>query len=234
MGALTSSLGVESSYSFTEVRVGCGIPEVSAAICTKDRPDLLRRAMRSLIPQEAPPREVLVVDNAPTKDSTLQLVKRESPTVRHFREPKAGLDFARNRAIQEAKGGIIAFLDDDAVAESGWVAATQAVFATDPRLGACIGRVDALGLGTEGERFFEANGGFARGEEKIRLPPTAPVPLSARRSLHGRSAWTAAAVWRCVESSSSNGVSCRLICKDCSLMAMSLIRFVKRCGLRIL
>jgi GT2 family glycosyltransferase len=150
--------------------VTCVIPCVSAVICTRDRPELLMRALRSLMLQDAAPKEVLVVDNAPATDLTRQLLDREFPTVGYLREPIPGLDFARNRALQEATGEIVAFLDDDAVAEPGWVAATQAAFATDPKLGACTGRVDAMGLGTEGERLFEANGGFARGEEKILLP----------------------------------------------------------------
>jgi GT2 family glycosyltransferase len=182
MGGFTSSGRAVSSSGFTGLPVTCGIPDVSAAICTRDRPDFLRRALRSLISQEAMLREVLVVDNAPTTDSTRQLVEREFKAVHYFHEPIAGLDFARNRALNVATGEVVAFLDDDAVADSGWVAATQAAFAANPRLGACTGRVDALGLGTDGERLFEANGGFARGYERICLPSDAYSPCFVMRA----------------------------------------------------
>jgi GT2 family glycosyltransferase len=59
---------------------------------------------------------------------------------------------------------------------------TVAVFAESGRVAICTGRVEALCLETEGQRLFEANGGFARGEKRIRLPPqrSLGVPLIAR------------------------------------------------------
>jgi len=143
---------------------------VTAAICTHNRPDVLRRALRSLVEQEHAPWEILVIDNAPADDACRVLVEREFPSVRYVLEAVPGLDFARNRALREASGEVVAFLDDDAVADRGWVAATEAAFATSPALGACTGCVTALGTGSEGERLFEANGGFARGTTPIRLP----------------------------------------------------------------
>ncbi|MEP7176632.1 MAG: glycosyltransferase, partial [Gemmatimonadales bacterium] len=62
--------------------------------------------------------EILVVDNAPPDDATQDLVARY-PSVRYVREPIQGLDFARNRALASASGEVVAFLDDDAVAEPG-------------------------------------------------------------------------------------------------------------------
>ncbi|CAN5681502.1 hypothetical protein BH23GEM3_BH23GEM3_08110 [soil metagenome] len=156
------------------------IAEISAAICTRDRPEQLRRALQSLVSQQIAPREILVVDNAPTTDATRQLVAREFPHVRYLHEPVPGLDFARNRALALAATDIVAFLDDDAVADVNWVGATIAAFTARPRLGACTGMVNALGSGTEGERLFEANGGFARGTEQILLPAAAGGRLSGR------------------------------------------------------
>jgi GT2 family glycosyltransferase len=111
-------------------------------------------------------------------------VRDEFPMVRYIREPVAGLDFARNRALRDAKGDVVAFLDDDAVADPDWVEATARAFAATPALGACTGHVAALGSGTEGERLFEANGGFARGTRAIHLPSGAhDGPLDRRAPL---------------------------------------------------
>src|SRR5262249_51638139 len=96
--------------------------------------------------------------------------------------PAQGLDFARNRALSCAHGDVVAFLDDDAVASENWASAMLRVFAQDPRVAICTGRVEALGVGSDGERAFEANGGLSRGEARIRLP------ADATRRLHGKAA----------------------------------------------
>ncbi len=159
---------------------------VCAAICTRDRPDQLRRALVSLSNQTRSPSSILVVDNASSEETTRKLVGDEFPNARYVHEPRPGLDFARNRALDEATEEIVAFLDDDAVADTGWVAAIEAVFDESPHIVICTGKVGPLSLETEGQRLFEANGGFARGDERIRLPRDArkrrnglPGPLIA-------------------------------------------------------
>jgi glycosyltransferase involved in cell wall biosynthesis len=61
--------------------------------------------------------EVLVVDDGSTDDTpgiALQVTKRD-PRFRLIRQPNAGVGAARNRAIEEAKGELIAPLDADDV-----------------------------------------------------------------------------------------------------------------------
>jgi GT2 family glycosyltransferase len=143
---------------------------VCAVICTRDRPVQLQRALDSLLSQTRPPAQILVVNNAPTVESTQDIVRTEFPTVSYVREPVPGLDFARNRALREASQQIVAFLDDDAVAAPSWIAATGAVFEESPSIAICTGKVEALELETEGQRLFEANGGYSRGDARLRLP----------------------------------------------------------------
>lgn len=157
-----------------------GMIRVTAAICTHARPAQLARALDSLLAQRPAPAEILVVDNAPPDDATRTLLAARYPGVRYVAEPVQGLDFARNRALARAEGEVVAFLDDDAVAAEGWTGALAAVFATDPAVAVCTGRVEALGQDTEGERLFEANGGFSRGLRRIRLPADAAAPLHGR------------------------------------------------------
>jgi len=146
---------------------------VSVAVCTKDRPEKLERLLESLMRQTAPPFEVLVIDNAPSDERTHQLVTQSFPAFRYVREPVPGLDFARNRALREARGTAVAYIDDDAVAAPDWAEATREVFAESPRIAMCMGRVEALTLDNEGARLFEATGGFDRGDRRIHLPPGA-------------------------------------------------------------
>lgn len=125
------------------------------------------------------PAEILVVDNAPSGPAARTIVRDEFPAVRYVMEHAPGLDFARNRALRETTREIVAFIDDDVVADPGWTAAVQAVFDESERIAVCTGKVEALSLETEGQRLFEANGGFARGNERIRLP------ADRRRRLRG-------------------------------------------------
>ncbi len=150
---------------------------LTAAVCTRDRPDLLARALESLLGQAIPPAEILVVDNAPSSDATRALVTGRFPAVHYLVEPIPGLDFARNRALDSASHEILAFLDDDAVAAADWAEALRRAFELDPAVAVCTGRIEPLSLSTPGQRLFEANGGFSRGTIRIRLPDDAGRPL---------------------------------------------------------
>lgn len=150
-----------------------GPVQLTAAICTRQRPAELERALASLLAQDSPADEILVVDNndAPSVES--------HEGIRLVHEPVQGLDFARNRALRDATGDVVAFLDDDAIAGPGWTAALRRAF-EDPRVAACTGRVEPLALDTEGRRLFEDNGGFDRGERTVTLPDDAKRPLYGR------------------------------------------------------
>lgn len=153
--------------------------QVCAVICTRERPDKLRRALNSLVAQVQPPAQILVVDNAPGNDASRKLVRKDFPSVAYVKEPIPGLDFARNRALRETGASIVAFLDDDAVADPCWISETATVFQNHPQVVICTGKVDALTLESEGQQLIEANGGFGRGERTIHLPH------DVRRLLHG-------------------------------------------------
>lgn len=171
-----------------------GRPRLSVAICTRDRPEELRRALASLAAQSEAPDEILVVENAPRDATVRGMIEREftgtlprvGPMIRWIAEPVPGLDFARNRALATVTGDVVAFLDDDAVADSGWAAALRVHF-VNPRVGAVTGRVEALATDTPGQRLVEANGGYSRGMRRIRLPEESDLPLHGRKA--PRIAW---------------------------------------------
>ncbi|MDX1764663.1 MAG: glycosyltransferase, partial [bacterium] len=55
--------------------------QVCAVICTRNRPEKLRRALSSLVAQVQPPAQILVVDNAPVNDASRKLVTEDFPSV---------------------------------------------------------------------------------------------------------------------------------------------------------
>jgi GT2 family glycosyltransferase len=138
-------------------------PVVTVAVCTRDRPTDLKRCLDSLALLDFPNLDLLVIDNAPGSDVTERLVCESYPKVHYVHEPRPGLGWARNRAIFESRGEIVAFTDDDVSVDPGWVRALVAVFAEHDDVMAVTGLVVAYELETEAQIFFERYGGFARG-----------------------------------------------------------------------
>jgi len=144
-------------------RTGRPLPTVTVAVCTRDRHEDLATCLESLAKLDPMPLEVIVVDNAPKTGATERLVAVRFPWVRYVHEPRPGLDWARNRAILEARGEILAYTDDDCVADPGWVGALAGLFADDPGVTAVTGLVVPYELETEAQHLFERAGGFGRG-----------------------------------------------------------------------
>lgn len=111
--------------------------DVSVCICTYNRCASLLEALHSLREMRAPARvrfEVLVVDNN-SSDGTAEALERLEPgtlPLRYVLEPQQGLSHARNRAISETTGRVIAFLDDDVIVDADWLAALVEAFSAEP------------------------------------------------------------------------------------------------------
>lgn len=148
---------------------GDSFPTISVAICTRNRTTELGGALHSLARQERPADEVLVIDNG-CQEEVRELVIQILPIARYLQERRAGLDFARNRALSAATGEIIAFLDDDAVADSFWVQSLAECFAEFPGAGAVTGLILPFEIETDAQELFEANSGYARGFSRRVLP----------------------------------------------------------------
>ena len=120
-------------------------PSITVAICTHNRARVLGDAVRSALPQLGNDAELLLVDNAST-DDTASLARQcaeADPRVRVLNHSQLGISHARNRALTEARGSFVIFLDDDATARPGWLEAYRQFF-RDPafsRAAAVGGRV---------------------------------------------------------------------------------------------
>lgn len=109
---------------------------LTIAICTRNRAPLLARCLAALVAAEQPTSafEILVVANDCSDDtlSVAQSFAGRLPMVVMV-EPQAGLSHARNRAIAEARGQLIVWLDDDALVRSSFLRAYEAAMAASPR-----------------------------------------------------------------------------------------------------
>jgi len=89
-------------------------PKVSVIIPTYNRPDLLFRAIESVLDQTYASLECIVVDDGSPADSSSVVEKFGDDRLRYFEhETNQGASAARNTGIQHARGEYIAFLDDD-------------------------------------------------------------------------------------------------------------------------
>ncbi|MEO5895175.1 MAG: glycosyltransferase [Vicinamibacterales bacterium] len=143
-------------------------PKVTVAVCTRDGASRLPECLDSLVALQYTPEllEILLVDNAPTDDATKELVETRYPSVRYVRESRPGLNWARNRAVIEASGELVAYTDDDVSVDAGWVEAVARIFAEEPEADAVTGLVVPDEIDLEPQRLFEAYGGFSRGFDR--------------------------------------------------------------------
>lgn len=100
--------------------------DVSVVIATYNRKSLLEKTLQSLVNQSYPKEkyEILVVDDG-SSDGTGKMVEETKEKMdcelRYFKQKNRGPATARNLGINNAKGGIIAFIDDDCIADRAWL-----------------------------------------------------------------------------------------------------------------
>lgn len=124
-------------------------PFLTVALCTHNHADRLARTLADLAHVQHPsqPWEFLVIDNA-SNDATPQLLAAMDwrPTgveVRVVCEEKLGISNARNRAVSEARGDFLLFMDDDETPDPAWLTAyEQAMHEHQPD--ALGGRIEVL------------------------------------------------------------------------------------------
>lgn len=123
---------------------------LTIAICTWNRASLLAMTLDRLcepgvLTGEC---EVLVVDNASTDDTPLVAARyADRLPLRAVREAQQGISHARNRALDEASGGYLIFIDDDVLVGQGWLEAYRAAFRAHPDAGVFGGPIRPRFLG---------------------------------------------------------------------------------------
>lgn len=140
-------------------------PEVTAVVCTRDHPEGLSRCLRSLQGQSYPRKRILVVDNAPASQASREVVRamQGSVAIRYVCEPAPGLSNARNRALRDADTELVAWIDDDEVADPHWLAAIVDGFVEQPDATAVCGVMVPAELETLAQDWFEEYGGHSKG-----------------------------------------------------------------------
>lgn len=135
--------------------------DISVVVCTRNRSTQLKRCLDSLLQQRVLPSEIIIVDNAPTDDATEVLAKKYDCVV-YVKEPRLGLDIARNTGARVAKSSIVAYTDDDVIFHPLWVFNVWQSF-QNPKIKAMTGLIIAASLETQSQQIFEQFWSFNRG-----------------------------------------------------------------------
>lgn len=109
-----------------------GLKHISVCICTYKRPELLKRLLNELTVQETGGLftfSIVVADNDQSQSAKVvvsDFAVASKVAVIYCAEPQQSIALARNKAVQNATGDYIAFIDDDELPERQWL---QTLFA---------------------------------------------------------------------------------------------------------
>jgi len=124
-------------------RGGCALTLVTAAIPTYNRAPFLRGALESVFAQTFRDLEVLVVDDGST-DETPAVLTSYRDRIRVVHQENRGRSAARNRAVREARGRYLSFLDSDDRWPPEKLERQVPVLEADPSVAMVHGHVDVI------------------------------------------------------------------------------------------
>lgn len=102
-------------------------PHISVCVCTYKRPPFLKRLLQKLADQEADglfTYSIVVVDNDCLRSAEAlvsEFAAASTKRVTYCVEPRQNICLARNKAIENATGDFIAFIDDDEFPAKHWL-----------------------------------------------------------------------------------------------------------------
>ncbi len=116
---------------------------MTAVICTRNRPDLIGRAVASVLANDHPDFGLIVVDQSDSgaTHAVLDGFITAHPNLCYVHTTRAGLSAAYNTAISRGTGAILAFTDDDCVAPPDWLRCVEAAFEREPDADLLYGQV---------------------------------------------------------------------------------------------
>jgi GT2 family glycosyltransferase len=152
--------GVDAAVPFAPPDTSIIVPTIGGDV------DELVVCIKGLLSQLLPPLEVIVVDNRPTNQPVHAAIAAhfsDEPRVRLIEEPVRGLSAARNAGLRAARGGFIAFADDDIQADPGWLRIARERFEEAPDIACVTGLIIPIELENEAQLLFDRFAGFGKG-----------------------------------------------------------------------
>ena len=128
-------------------------------------PGRTRRLLAFSAGAELLPQRIVVVDDDPEGDDAPKVIAEcdRSSLIRYVPGDSRGLAAAHNRGLLEVETPLIAFTDDDVVAEEDWLAGLVDAFSASPEVGCVTGMIRALELETDEQVWLDGYAGFSKG-----------------------------------------------------------------------
>ncbi len=95
---------------------------ISVGIITRDRAALLDACLNSLLNQKVTPRSIILVSSPPFEKTRLIVRKyKDTLNIKYIEHVAIGISSARNKILDTCKTKLLAFIDDDCIADSNWL-----------------------------------------------------------------------------------------------------------------
>jgi glycosyltransferase involved in cell wall biosynthesis len=143
---------------------------VSVIVPTYNCAPFIERTLDSVLRQQAPPLEIVVIDDGST-DGTGEMLRPFLPRISLHRQANQGVAVARNTGMDLARGDWLMFLDADDMLDPGALA------------NLCAGARDSVGVVYGHARHVDTDDAVLR-EHRSR-DCTGPVPAAARQHFGG-------------------------------------------------
>jgi len=141
----------------------------------------LAEAIRSVLDQEYPDLEIIVVDDGST-DGTREVLARFGDGIRLLRQEHAGVAAARNLGLAEARAEYLAFQDADDLWMPGKLEIQEKCFREQPDLEMCVGLIQNFWM----DEVLEEETGYGGSRFSAPIPGFSLVCLLARKALFDR------------------------------------------------
>jgi glycosyltransferase involved in cell wall biosynthesis len=97
---------------------------ISAVVITRNRPDLLRQTLQSILTSQQKMEQVVVTDDS-TNDETGKMLAAEFPAVVHLRGPRRGITANRNNGLRANRSDYVMLCDDDVLIDAAFSGAVM-------------------------------------------------------------------------------------------------------------
>ena len=123
----SNSVTLTDCQFWTDQAGGESRSHICVCVCTFQRPAFLADLLRTLLHQTTDGKftySIVVVDNDCRESAreTIELLRRDHANrIKYFVEPEQNIALARNKAVEQASGDYVAFIDDDEIPSDEWL-----------------------------------------------------------------------------------------------------------------